>query len=211
MTRDNDKELAILEYIQRRHAETGVYPSVREIATEMGFRSTNTVAYYLNKLERTGLLERPTRQARTFALRSAALRRRRRAPAPSAANGIPLLGRVAAGQPILAQQNFDGMVTLDGFFPAGEGTFALRVRGDSMIEAGIMDGDLVIVRQQTRVEQGEIGVAIIGDEATVKRIYDEGDAWRLQPENPALEPIRVPKSEGGFAVAGKVVGVMRRL
>jgi len=210
MTRDNDKELAILEFIRRRHAETGVYPSVREIAQEMGFRSTNTVDYYLRKLEWTGLLERGTRQARTFALKTPLPRRRRTARAAATA-GIPLLGRVAAGQPILAQQNFDGSVTLEGFFPAGEGTFALRVRGDSMIEAGIMDGDLVIVRQQPRVDQGEIAVAIIGDEATVKRIYDDGDQWRLQPENPALEPIRIPKTDANFAVAGKVVGVMRRL
>jgi repressor LexA len=124
---------------------------------------------------------------------------------------IPLLGRVAAGTPILAEQNFEGFVNLTEYFaPSGE-TFALRVRGDSMIEAGIFDGDVVIVRSQPTVQNGEIAVVVIDGEATVKRLYEEPDAWRLEPANAALQSIRVPKSEPAFRIAGKVVGVLRKL
>lgn len=186
----------------------------------MGFRSTNTVVYHLRKLQRQGYLVR-SREARSYRLAKdgalgaaspppiSALSRRRRASA--AAARIPILGRVAAGEPILAEQNFDGLLDLQSFFdPAGD-TFALRVQGDSMIEAGIFDGDIVIVRSQPKLDNGEIGVAIIGDEATVKRIYDDGDAWRLVPANCAMEPLRIPKGAADFRVAGKVVGVVRKL
>jgi repressor LexA len=126
-------------------------------------------------------------------------------------NGIPLVGRVAAGEPILAEQNLEEYVHLESWFRTDDSSFALRVRGDSMIDAGIEDGDLVIVRSQPRVDNGQIGVALLDEEATVKRIYDEGDRWRLQPENPNLEPRFVPKADSNFRIAGKVVGVVRRV
>src|SRR5690606_7450185 len=108
---------------------------------------------------------------------------------------IPLLGRVAAGEPILAEQHFDDSVNFSSLFHCDDQTFALRVQGDSMVEAGIMSGDLVVVKHQASVANGEIGVAIVNGEATVKRIYDEGDRWRLQPENTTMEPIMVGKGE----------------
>lgn len=221
MTRElTEIQRSILDFLATRHAQTGIYPTVREIAREMGLRSTNTVVYHLRELQRKGYLVR-SREARCYWLTkdvgavalspahvsaSSALRR-----APSGATRIPILGRVAAGEPILAEQNFDGLLDLQSYFdPAGD-TFALRVQGDSMIEAGIFDGDIVIVRGQPKLNNGEIGVAIIGEDATVKRIYDDGDAWRLVPANSAMEPLRVAKGSADFRIAGKVVGVVRKL
>lgn len=212
----------ILDFIVSRHAQTGIYPSVREIAHAMGFASTNTVAYHLRRLEDSGHVVR-SRQARSYRIPGSGLGTPAR-PLPGATEGrapsrraeasrprIPILGRVAAGEPILAEQNFDGVLDLQTYFdPSGE-TFALRVQGDSMIEDGIFDGDLVIVRSQPTLNNGEIGVAILGDEATVKRIYDDGDAWRLVPANALMQPLHVPKNNTEFRIAGKVIGVVRKL
>jgi repressor LexA len=213
----NDIQVRILEFIQTEHARDGVFPSIREIANHMNFGSTNTVDYHLRKMEALGAIRRPGRKARSYAMDQAL--KSTLTPRESSdqeargarSQGIPLLGRVAAGEPILAEQNFEDYVKIESWFRTDDSSFALRVRGDSMIDAGIEDGDLVIVRSQPRVDNGQIGVAVLGDEATVKRIYDEGDRWRLQPENPQLEPRFVTKSEGGFRIAGKVVGVLRKV
>lgn len=207
-----DKQKKILDFIRTQHARTGVYPSVREIAAYMDFKSTNTVDYHLRRLEESGALERGGRRARSYSVKGVTPGTGGRAPAlPDLDVGIPLIGRVAAGAPIVAEQNYDGLVNFKSYFHCDEGTFALRVRGDSMVEAGIVDGDLVIVRSQPQVSNGEIAVAIIGDEATVKRLFDEGAHWRLQPENPVLEPMFVSKNEPQFRIAGKVIGVVRRI
>jgi repressor LexA len=204
-----EKQRQILDFIRTRHFRTGIFPTIREIAVHMNFKSTNTVDYYLRRLETAGALERGGRLARTFTIPEA--HKRGKLPASQLENGIPLVGRVAAGAPILAEQNYDGLVNFKNLFHCDERTYALKVVGDSMVDAGIVDGDLVVVRQQPDVSNGEIGVAVIGDEATVKRIFDEGDQWRLQPENPAMEPILVPKSRKDFLVAGKVIGVVRKI
>jgi repressor LexA len=123
---------------------------------------------------------------------------------------IPLIGRVAAGEPILASENVEGTLSVDtGFVPSGD-VFALHVQGDSMQKVGIMDGDIVFARQQTSAHQGEIVVAIIDEEATVKRYYQDGNHVRLMPENDAYEPIIVNPSSESFRIAGKIVGLMRR-
>jgi len=215
----SEKQREILEYLHKEYQRAGVYPSIREIARGVGLRSTNTVHYHLRQLEKQGFLRR-SRTARTYVLDggiaeggrfSRAAQRKAQPLAHWRSARIPLLGRVAAGSPILAEQNFEGFVNLAEYFaPSGE-TFALRVRGDSMIEAGIFDGDVVIVRRQPTVQNGEIAVVVIDGEATVKRLYDEPDAWRLEPANVAMEPIRVPKREPSFRIAGKVVGVLRKL
>lgn len=199
-----EKQRKILDFIRMQHARTGVYPSVREIAAHMDFKSTNTVDYHLRRLEESGVLERGGRRARTFSVHDGS------APARKE-EGVPLIGRVAAGAPIVAEQNFDGLVNFRSYFHVDEQTFALRVKGDSMVEAGIVDGDLVIVRSQPEVSNGEIAVALLGDEATVKRLFDEGSHWRLQPENSQLTPMRVEKEDGQFRVAGKVIGVVRKI
>lgn len=208
MTTENmpAKQREILDFIRLHHETTGIFPSVREIAAHMNFRSTNTVDYHIKRLEQAGALERGGRLARTFVLSG-----RKAATAPSREAGIPIIGRVAAGQPIFAEQNYEGLVNFRGFFHCDERTFALRVQGDSMVDAGIMNGDLVIVRHQGGVENGQIGVVLVGEEATVKRIFDEGERWRLQPENAAMKPIFVEKGEKNFQIAGKVVGVIRRI
>ena len=117
---------------------------------------------------------------------------------------------VPAGTPVLAEENFEGYVDLNELFGRGEGTFLLKVSGESMIGAGINDGDLVVVHQQEQITSGEIGVAVVGGEITVKRLFHEQGSWRLQPENPALDPIRVWDGDPEFRVAGKVIGVVRR-
>ncbi len=209
-----DKQKKILDFIRSQHVRTGVFPSVREIAAYMEFKSTNTVDYHLRRLVESGSLQRGGRRARSFVVTGMPLgggESSRSGSAQRVPDGVPILGRVAAGAPIVADQNFDGMVNFKAFFHCDDQTFALRVRGDSMIEAGIVDGDLVIVRSQGEVSNGEIAVALLNDEATVKRLFDEGSHWRLQPENAALDPMLVPKEETQFRVAGKVIGVVRKI
>ncbi len=207
-----EKQKKILDFIRSQHASTGVYPSVREIAAHMDFKSTNTVDYHLRRLESTGALERGGRRARSFVnVGVSSEKPARRSSASADRGGIPILGRVAAGAPILAEQHYDGMVNFSNYFHCDDQTFALRVQGESMIEAGIQDGDLVIVRHQSGVDNGEIGVALVDGEATVKRIYDEGEAWRLQPENPTMQPMFVEKTQQEFSIAGRVVGVVRKI
>lgn len=219
MARLPEKQQKILDFIREQHAASGVFPSVREIAAHMDFKSTNTVDYHLRRMEAGGVLERGTRRARSFAAVGPAAgsapgkgsRLGARLPLRREVHEIPVLGRVAAGEPILAEQHVENTVSFSNLFHCDDQTFALQVRGDSMMEAGIMGGDLVIVKHQAAVANGEIGVAVVDGEATVKRIYDEGKRWRLQPENSQMEPIFVTKGAADFTVAGKVVGVVRKL
>lgn len=207
-----EKQKKILEFIRAQHHTTGVYPSVREIAAHMDFKSTNTVDYHLRRMEASGALERGGRRARSFSVTgSDRAQRARTSPYDQRGGGVPLLGRVAAGEPILAEQHYDGMVNFSSLFHTDDQTFALKVQGDSMVDAGIVDGDLVIVRHQQQVSNGEIAVAVIGNEATVKRVYDDGVEWRLEPENQTMKPIIVKKGEQDFSIAGRVVGVVRKV
>ena len=198
-----EKRKMILDYICLQHKKTGVYPSIREICKHMGFASTNTAAYHLRQLQQDGLIDRSEHLARSYSVSNGA---------EDDYTGIPIVGRVAAGTPILAQQNYDGQLSVETMFPvANAKLFALRVQGNSMIDAGILDGDLVIVQADAYIERGAIAVGVINEEATVKRIYDEGASWRLQPENVNLQPIYVNKADGNFSIAGKVIGVIRSL
>ena len=217
-----DKQQQILDFILAAHETGGVFPSIREIMAHMGFASTNTVDYHLRKLDAAGVIERRGRLARNFHLpagspaapRGATTVRRSSSTRVGKATqpaGIPLVGRVAAGEPILAEENFEGHLDFQDIFSTDAETFALRVQGESMIGVGIRDGDLVIVRAGAAVENGGIGVAVIGDEATVKRIFSEKNHWRLQPENPAMKARLVPKNEKSFRLAGKVIGVVRKM
>lgn len=220
MVQLTDKQQQILDFILAAHETGGVFPSVREIMAHMGFASTNTVDYHLRKLDAAGVIERRGRLARNFHLPAGSpastdagemRRSSRRAKKTSQPVGIPLVGRVAAGEPILAEENFEGQLDFQDIFSTDAETFALRVQGESMIGVGIRDGDLVIVRAGAPVENGGIGVAVIGDEATVKRIFNEKDHWRLQPENPAMKARLVAKKEKSFRLAGKVIGVIRKM
>jgi repressor LexA len=196
----------ILDFIVDRVRDEGFPPTLKEIAERFGLASANAARDHVLALERKGFLRRTGEKSRALSLDPSL----RGAAAPAAPRGWPLVGMVPAGAPVLAEENFEGYVDLNELFGGGEGTFLLRVRGESMVGAGINDGDIVVVRHQERVVSGEIGVAVVGGEATVKRLYHEEGTWRLQPENPAMDPIRVWEGDLDFRVAGKVIGVVRR-
>jgi repressor LexA len=198
------RQQQILDYIDHVVRTTGYPPSIRQIGTALEISSTNGVRAHLKALEKKGYIHRSLRVSRGIAM----LDRVKRIVSASAheAVAIPILGRVTAGMPILAVENHDGHLALDPSLVKGENVFALRVEGDSMIEAGILDGDYVLVRQQQSASNGDIVVALLeGDEVTVKRFYREADGIRLQPENARLAPLRVPT----VSICGKVTGVVR--
>lgn len=185
----------ILECIQKR----GRPPTIREIGSHLGISSTNGVRDHLLALRRKGyLMETPKGQGIEVA------------PEFRQDNDIPIIGQVPAGTQMLAVENYEGSLLEELVGSSNDEVFALRVKGQSMIEAGINDGDYVLVRLNDHVEQGEIGVAYIGEDATVKRIYREKDCFRLQPENSAMDPIIVTDQEE-FRIAGKVIGVVRKI
>ena len=193
------KQRQILRFIHDKVRERGYPPSVREIGEALGLRSTSTVHAHLSRLEEKGFIRRDPAKPRAIEL----LER----DADGGALEVPILGRVAAGQPLLAAEQVEGWLSLPASIVRGERAFLLRVRGDSMVDAGIQDGDLVLVRPQPTVEDGEIAVILVGEEATVKRVYREGPRVRLQPANARLEPTFVPADD--VRVVGKVIGVLR--
>jgi len=197
------RQQEMLDYIERETSSTGVPPSIRQIGTALGISSTNGVRLHLQALQKKGYIRRSQRTSRGIVslnrLSTAALASR------SATVDIPILGRVAAGTPIMAAENHEGSLTLDASLIKNQESFALRVNGDSMINAGILDGDIVVVRLQQGADNGDIVVARVGEEATVKRFYREKDAIRLQPENPSLTPIYSTDVE----ICGKVVALVR--
>ncbi|HEY5998300.1 MAG TPA: transcriptional repressor LexA [bacterium] len=196
----------ILDFIVERVRDEGFPPTLKEMAERFGLASPNAARDHVLALERKGFLKRTGEKSRALSVVPSL----RAAAAATAPRGWPLVGVVPAGSPVLAEENFEGYVDLNELFGGGEGTFLLRVRGESMIGAGINDGDIVVVRNQERVASGDIGVAVVGGEATVKRLFHEDGTWRLQPENPAMDPIRVWEGDPEFRVAGKVIGVVRR-
>ena len=193
----------MLDYIERETSSTGVPPSIRQIGTALGISSTNGVRLHLQALQKKGYIRRSQRTSRGIV----SLNRLSTAASPSHSTSvdIPILGRVAAGTPIMAAENHEGSLTLDATLIKNQESFALRVNGDSMINAGILDGDIVVVRLQQGADNGDIVVARVGEEATVKRFYREQDAIRLQPENPSLTPIYSTDVE----ICGKVVALVR--
>ncbi len=195
------RQREILDFISRWMQEQGFPPTLQEIAERFRFASVNAARDHLGALERKGYLRRRAGASRSLTLE----------PLARPPRGQPLVGTVPAGTPVMAEENFEGYLDLNEYFGRGDGTFLLRVRGESMIGAGIHDGDLVVVRYQKEVAPGEIGVVFLDGEATVKRIFPEKGGCRLQPENPSMEPIHIREGEAEFTVAGKVIGVIRRL
>jgi repressor LexA len=195
-----ERQRRILEVIRAFTTEHGYPPSVREIGELVGLSSSSTIHAHLKALERRGLISRDPTKPR-------ALRTENNFPAAPALV-VPILGRVAAGVPITAQEDVEGEFVLPtGFVPRASNAFMLRVQGDSMVEAAILDGDLILVRPQRTAENGEIVVAMLDGEATVKRFYREPGRIRLQPENHALAPIYASDVE----IVGRVEAVVRRL
>jgi repressor LexA len=203
-----------LDFIRSSIEDRGYPPTLREIGEHMGIRSTNGVNDHLRALERKGYLRREDMKSRALKLVENAH------PAPLRAVGsdddiidIPVVGRVAAGLPLLAEENVVDTVRVDRMLVrGGREVFGLRVTGDSMIEAGILAGDYIFVRKQATADRGDIVVALIGDEATVKHFYPERDYVRFQPANSKMAPILVRASDfKSTMLLGKVVGVYRRL
>ncbi|MBC7288207.1 MAG: transcriptional repressor LexA [Armatimonadetes bacterium] len=191
----------ILDFIRRTIQEQGFPPTVREICRAVGLRSTSTVHFHLRALERAGLLKREpllTRAMRPMDMEHS--------PKQQRVRYVPLVGRVAAGTPVLAEQNVEELIPLpEGILPAGE-AFMLRVRGDSMIGDGIYDGDLVVVQRQDTADDGDLVVALIEDEAVVKRFIRHSETIELRSSNPVYPPIYVREAR----VLGVVVGLLRR-
>jgi repressor LexA len=197
------RQQEIFDFIKRYSAKYGYPPTVRDIGKAVGLASSSTVHAHLSNLERIGMLRRDPSKPRAIELLDKAAAGMRNLVNP----GLPLIGQVAAGQPVLAEENIEDYVQTPTYAGGEDGDYLLRVRGESMKNVGILDGDLVVVKPQDVAEDGEIVVALVGDEATVKRYFHEADHIRLQPENDTMEPIR----SRDVRVLGKVVGLMRSM
>ena len=195
------RQQEIFEFIKRYSSQHGYPPTVRDIGKAIGLTSSSTVHTHLANLEKIGLLRRDPSKPRALEL---LVDQAKKAVGPS---GLPVVGRVAAGSPVLAEENIEEYVEVPQLAGGDSGAYVLRVSGDSMRDAGILDGDHVVVRKQETARNGEIVVALVGEEATVKRYFKESDHIRLQPENDSHEPIRTRDAE----ILGRVVGVCRRV
>ena len=195
------RQQEIFDFVKAYKGEHGYPPTVRDIGKAIGLTSSSTVHAHLANLEKLGMLRRDPTKPRAIEV---LVDKARAAVAPG---GLPLVGQVAAGQPVLADENIEEYVPVPEIAGGDEGEFVLRVRGDSMVKAGIFEGDYVVVKPQETAADGEIVVALLGEEATVKRFFREADHVRLQPENDSLDPIRSRE----VTVLGRVVGVCRRV
>ncbi|MFO7951646.1 MAG: transcriptional repressor LexA [Bacillota bacterium] len=201
-----DKQKRVLDFIEQEVARWNYPPSVREICKALEISSTATVHGHLDTLENKGYISRMATKPRAIKL----LRNADGDPLVETEEKCvfaPLIGRITAGQPILAEENREGYFPVPPAIHAEEGCFVLKVKGESMVDAGIHDGDYVIIRQQNSAENGEIVAALLGDEATVKRFYLERDVYRLQPENNSYEPIYTHDA----VILGKVIGLFRKV
>lgn len=196
------KQRRVLDYIADCIQRRGAPPTIREIGKRFRMSSTNSVRDVLDALVKKGYIRRKPLLSRGIELVQ---------DWAGSFVTVPVVGRIAAGLPITAIENLEGNLAVDSSLVSGEGVFSLRVVGDSMKEAGIFDGDMVLVRQQPTAGKGEIVVAVIGEEATVKRYHPEKRRVRLEPANRAYEPIMVDRKTPGFSIAGKVIGLLRKM
>jgi repressor LexA len=202
------RQQEIFDFIKKYSARYGYPPTVRDIGKAVGLASSSTVHAHLANLEKVGLLRRDPSKPRAIEL----LDRAASATADAVKSvvrptGLPMVGHVAAGSPILAEENVEDYVQIPPIAGGDEGDYLLQVRGDSMTNAGILPGDWVVVERQETAQDGEIVVALVGEEATVKRFFKEEDHIRLQPEHDTMEPIRTREA----LILGKVVGVLRKV
>lgn len=203
-----DKQQRVLNYVKEQIRKEGYAPSVREICQALDLKSTSTVHGYLTRLQKKGLIQKAALKPRTIRIMDEEIEPNEKPFYTSKEMvDVPIVGKVTAGQPILAVENIEDSFPLPIDFVGNSETFMLRVRGDSMIEAGILDGDLVLVKKQNTAENGEVVVALIEDEATVKTFYKEKGFIRLQPQNSFMQPILVPTC----TILGKVAGVFRKI
>lgn len=195
------RQREVLDWVKTFIRDHGMPPTVREIGDALDIKSSS-VFHLLKELERKGYVERVGRSARSLILKG-------RKRAPFGCVEVPVVGRIAAGQPVEAIEHHAGTIHVNKEMPRGHNGFALKVVGNSMVEAGILDGDYVIVRKQETAEDGDIVVALINGDATLKRFYRDGDGVRLEPANSAMQPIHVRTGE--FMIQGKLVGVQRNI
>ncbi|MDP2891785.1 MAG: transcriptional repressor LexA [Bacillota bacterium] len=196
-----EKQDAIMNFIKKYHAGKGYPPTIREICAAVGLSSTSTVHGHLKRLEKRGLIHIDPSKLRAIEIMQDPL------IASARSVKLPVLGRVAAGMPILAVENIEEYLAVPSHISKGGNEFVLRVKGQSMKDAGILDGDYIVVQPSTAAQNGDIVVALLEDEATVKRFYKEKDHIRLQPENAGMKPIIV----NDVQLIGKVTGVFRKL
>ncbi|HVP35781.1 MAG TPA: transcriptional repressor LexA [Terriglobales bacterium] len=202
------RQKEILDFISETAEKNGLPPTIREIGKKFRISSTNGVRAILSALIAKGYIRRKPLLSRGIeVLRSVSNSFGQVKPALVS---VPLLGRISAGLPILAVENVEGSIGIDKTLFPGDGIFFLKVTGDSMRDAGILNGDYVLAQQQNTADKGEIVVAMIGDEATVKRYFPEKNKVRLEPANPEYGPIVVEKRTPDFFIAGKVIGLLRK-
>jgi len=193
-----DRQAAIFSFIKEFTINKGYPPTIPETQKKFGIKSPNGVTNHLKALIRKGYIKRDFSRARALNI-------------IGWQTGLPIVGNVAAGSPILAEENLMGYFNLRDLYKDSDDVFLLNVKGDSMMKAGIYNGDYVVVRVQQTLEPGEIGVALLGNEATVKRIYCDGNIIRLIPENDSMKPIEVNRTDSSFQIGGKVIGVIRKM
>ncbi len=208
----NKRERAILKFIEKQIMSDGYPPSVREIGEAVDLKSTATVHGYLERLEKKGYIKKKDKKGRTLRLLKGSTGESKKTSSKDFYTQkelveVPVIGKITAGMPILAVENVTDTFPIPIDFVGNSDCFMLTVRGESMIEAGILDGDYILVKKQSNANNGEIVVALIEDEATVKTFYKEKDHIRLQPENSTMDPIIVPNCE----ILGKVSGVFRKM
>lgn len=208
----NKREKTILKFIEKQIMTDGYPPSVREIGQAVGLSSTATVHGYLERLEKKGYIKKKDKKGRTLRLLKGSTGETKKTSSKDFYTQkelveVPVVGKITAGMPILAVENVTDTFPIPIDFVGNSDCFMLTVRGESMIEAGILDGDYILVKKQNNANNGEIVVALIEDEATVKTFYKEKDHIRLQPENSIMDPIIVPTCE----ILGKVAGVFRKM
>ena len=208
----NKREKAILKFIEKQILTEGYPPSVREIGKAVGLNSTATVHGYLARLDEKGYIKKKDKKGRTLRLLKGSAGESKVMSSKDFYTqrelvDVPIIGKITAGEPILAVENITDTFPIPIDFVGNSESFMLTVRGESMIEAGILDGDYILVKRQNNANNGEIVVALIGEEATVKTFYKEKDHIRLQPENSTMDPIIVPDCE----ILGKVAGVFRKM
>ena len=207
----NKREKAILRFIEKQITNVGYAPSVREIGKAVGLSSTATVHGYLAKLEKKGYIKKENQKGRTLRLLKGGNLEKKQEEKDIYTSKelveVPVIGKITAGEPILAVENITDTFPIPIDFVGNSESFMLTVRGESMIEAGILDGDYILVKKQNTANNGEIVVALIGEEATVKTFYKEDGHIRLQPQNSTMDPIIVPDCQ----ILGKVAGVFRKM
>ena len=192
----------VLDFIAEMIQENGFPPTIREIGNKFKISSTNGVRAILSALTQKGYIRRKPLVSRGIELQT---------QSKTSFTIVPLLGRIAAGLPILAVENIEGSIAVDrSFLPSGD-IFSLKVVGDSMKDSGIFDGDYVLAKMQPTADKGDVVVAVIGEEATVKKYFPEKNRVRLVPANPVFEPIIVDRKSPEFRIAGKVIGLLRKM